>query len=136
GLHLTRFRGVLLRPLGHATADEPTRRPGRSCGRRPAQLVIDARGRSRQTAPVAVTFRSACLVAVTLLLTVACAPAQQAPAPQAGSACPPGGLPTLKQGTLTFGTDQPVYPPWFVDDKPESGQGFEGAVAAAIADGL
>jgi hypothetical protein len=24
GLHLTRFRGVLLRPLGHATADEDT----------------------------------------------------------------------------------------------------------------
>jgi polar amino acid transport system substrate-binding protein len=85
---------------------------------------------------VAVTFRSACLVAVTLLITVGCAPAPQAPAPQAGSACPPGALPTLKPGTLTFGTDQPVYPPWFVDDKPESGQGFEGAVAAAIADGL
>ena len=48
----------------------------------------------------------------------------------------PAALPTLKPGTLTFGTDQPVYPPWFVDDKPENGQGFEGAVAAAIADGL
>ena len=102
------------------------------------QLVIDGRARSRQTAPVAVTFRSACLVAVTLLITVGCAPAPQAPAPQPGSAdaCPAGALPTLKPGTLTFGTDQPVYPPWFVDDKPESGQGFEGAVAAAIADGL
>ena len=100
------------------------------------QLVIDERARNRQTSPVAVTFRSACLVAVTLLLTAACAPAPQAPAPQAGAACPPGGLATLKPGTLTFGTDQPVYPPWFVDDKPESGQGFEGAVAAAIADGL
>jgi polar amino acid transport system substrate-binding protein len=98
--------------------------------------VIDERAYSRQTSPVAVTFRSACLVAVTLLLTAACAPAPQAPAPQAGAACPPGGLNTLKPGALTFGTDQPVYPPWFVDDKPESGQGFEGAAAAAIADGL
>jgi len=102
------------------------------------QLVIDGRARTRQTAPVAVTLRSACLLAVTLLITVGCAPAPQAPAPQPGSAdaCPPGALPTLKPGTLTFGTDQPVYPPWFVDDKPESGQGFEGAVAGAIADGL
>jgi polar amino acid transport system substrate-binding protein len=98
--------------------------------------MIDVGARTRQTAPVAVTFRSACLVAVTLLVTVGCAPAPQAPAPQAGASCPAGGLQTLKAGTLTFGTDQPVYPPWFVDDKPESGQGFEGAVAAAIADGL
>ena len=98
--------------------------------------MIDGRAASGHTASVAVTFRSACLVAVTLLVTVGCAPAPQAPAPQAGATCAPGGLPTLKAGTLTFGTDQPVYPPWFVDDKPESGQGFEGAVAAAIADGL
>ena len=49
------------------------------------QLVIDGRARSRQTAPVVVTFRSACLVAVTLLITVGCAPAPQAPAPQAGA---------------------------------------------------
>lgn len=98
--------------------------------------MIDAGVVNRQTAPVAVTFRSASLVAVTLLITAGCAAAPQAPAPQAGAACPAGGLTTLKAGTLTFGTDQPVYPPWFVDDKPESGQGFEGAVAAAIADGL
>jgi polar amino acid transport system substrate-binding protein len=98
--------------------------------------MIDAGARTRQTAPVAVTFRSVCLVAIALLVTVGCAPAAQAPAPQAGAACQAGGLPTLKAGTLTFGTDQPVYPPWFVDDKPESGQGFEGAIAAAIADGL
>jgi polar amino acid transport system substrate-binding protein len=98
-----------------------------------SQLVIDARACSRQTAPVAVTFRSACLVAVTLLLTVACAPAPQAPAPKAGSACPPGGLPTLKAGLLTFGTDQPVYPPWYMADNPASGEGFEAAVAYAVA---
>jgi polar amino acid transport system substrate-binding protein len=99
--------------------------------------MIDVGVIRRQTASVAVTFRSACLVAVTLLITVGCAPATQAPAPQSGAAaCPAGGLATLKAGTLTFGTDQPVYPPWFVDDKPESGQGFEGGVAAAIAEGL
>ncbi|MBW0099376.1 amino acid ABC transporter substrate-binding protein, partial [Pseudonocardia sp. KRD-184] len=38
--------------------------------------------------------------------------------------------------TLTVGTDQPVYPPWYLDDDPTSGRGFESAVAYAIADQL
>jgi polar amino acid transport system substrate-binding protein len=42
-------------------------------------------------------------------------------------------LKTLSAGKLTFGTDDPVYPPWFVDNKPENGQGFESAVAYAVA---
>lgn len=54
-------------------------------------------------------------------------------ATSAAAACNPPSLKTLTSGTLTFGTDQPVYEPWFVDDKPESGKGFEGAVAAAVA---
>jgi len=45
-------------------------------------------------------------------------------------------LPTLTEGTLTIGTDQPVYPPWYLDDDPASGRGFESAVAYAIADEL
>jgi polar amino acid transport system substrate-binding protein len=75
------------------------------------------------------------IAAALLALVTACAPAQQAtggPAP----GCAPGGLPTMKSGTLTFGTDQPVYPPWFIDDDPTSGKGFESAVAYAIADKL
>jgi polar amino acid transport system substrate-binding protein len=75
------------------------------------------------------------IAAALLALAAACAPAQQATgAPAPG--CAPGGLATLKSGTLTFGTDQPVYPPWFVDDDPTSGKGFESAVAYAIADKL
>jgi polar amino acid transport system substrate-binding protein len=42
-------------------------------------------------------------------------------------------MPTLAEGTLTIGTDQPVYPPWYLDDDPSSGRGFESAVAYAIA---
>jgi polar amino acid transport system substrate-binding protein len=49
------------------------------------------------------------------------------------AACAPGALPTLTPDTLTIGTDQPVYQPWYVDDTPENGQGFESAVAYAIA---
>jgi polar amino acid transport system substrate-binding protein len=70
-----------------------------------------------------------------LVAAVGCAPAETPPA-AAPSACAPGALPTLTAGTLTFGTDQPVYPPWYVDDDPTSGKGFESAVAYAIADGL
>jgi polar amino acid transport system substrate-binding protein len=30
-------------------------------------------------------------------------------------------------------TDKPVYPPWFVNNKPSNGQGYESAVAYAVA---
>jgi polar amino acid transport system substrate-binding protein len=36
-------------------------------------------------------------------------------------------------GMLTIGTDSPAYPPWFEDDDPSNGKGFEGAVAYAVA---
>jgi polar amino acid transport system substrate-binding protein len=49
--------------------------------------------------------------------------------------------PTLKAGTLTIGTDNPAYPPWFGGDEghkwkisdPYSGKGYESAVAYAVA---
>lgn len=37
---------------------------------------------------------------------------------------------------MTIGTDTPAYPPYFSDDDPSNGQGFEAAVAYAVADGL
>lgn len=40
---------------------------------------------------------------------------------------------TLKEGALTIATGAPAYFPWVVDDKPESGKGFEAAVAMEIA---
>jgi polar amino acid transport system substrate-binding protein len=48
-------------------------------------------------------------------------------------ACDPASLRTLTAGKLTIGTDQPAYEPWFSDDKPENGEGFESAVAYAVA---
>ncbi|MBU6148307.1 MAG: ABC transporter substrate-binding protein [Actinomycetales bacterium] len=50
--------------------------------------------------------------------------------------CAKENLPLLTAGTLTIGTDQPAYPPWFVDDDPTNGQGYESAVAYAIAEQL
>lgn len=40
---------------------------------------------------------------------------------------------TLTEGKLTFATGNPAYYPWVMDDAPESGQGFEAAVAYAVA---
>jgi polar amino acid transport system substrate-binding protein len=50
--------------------------------------------------------------------------------------CAPANLTTLEPGKLTIGTDSPAYPPYFVDDDPSNGEGFESAVAYAIAEGL
>jgi polar amino acid transport system substrate-binding protein len=50
--------------------------------------------------------------------------------------CSKDQLRTRTPGRLTIATDKPVYEPWFVDDKPENGKGFEGAVAYAVAQKL
>ncbi|MGC5222387.1 ABC transporter substrate-binding protein [Micromonospora sp. DT81.3] len=39
-------------------------------------------------------------------------------------------------GRLTVGTGEPAYYPWVIDDEPESGEGFESAVAYAVAEEL
>jgi len=75
------------------------------------------------------------LLVLGLPWAAACAPADQSSpsSSTAASACTKDALPTLVKGTLTFGTDQPVYPPWFIDDDPANGKGFESAVAYAVA---
>ncbi|MGJ5620695.1 ABC transporter substrate-binding protein [Sulfitobacter sp. MF3-043] len=40
---------------------------------------------------------------------------------------------TLTEGKFTIATGNPAYYPWVIDDAPESGQGFEAAVAYAVA---
>ncbi|HWO82769.1 MAG TPA: ABC transporter substrate-binding protein [Solirubrobacterales bacterium] len=50
--------------------------------------------------------------------------------------CKPGQLPTQQRGVLTIATDKPAYPPYFEDEDPTNGEGFESAVAYAIADQL
>ena len=43
---------------------------------------------------------------------------------------------TITEGKLTIATGEPAYTPWVTDDKPESGEGFEAAVAYAVAEEL
>jgi polar amino acid transport system substrate-binding protein len=52
------------------------------------------------------------------------------------SDCTPGQLQTQTEGRLTVATDKPAFPPYFEDDDPSNGRGFESAVAYAIADRL
>ena len=51
----------------------------------------------------------------------------------AASDCTPGKLQTKTPGELTVATDKPAYPPYFEDDDPTNGKGFESATAYAIA---
>jgi polar amino acid transport system substrate-binding protein len=82
-----------------------------------------------------------CLVSVLAVIGLAtgsaCAPADNTSSgPAPAEQCSKDSLTTLTKGTITFGTDQPAYPPWFIDDDPANGKGFESAVAYAVADKL
>jgi polar amino acid transport system substrate-binding protein len=46
------------------------------------------------------------------------------------------GLATVTEGKLTIATGEPAYEPWVLNDDPASGEGFEAAVAYAIAEQL
>jgi len=92
------------------------------------------------------------LLAVPLLLATSCAPVEDdtaasdessptAAETSAGSeesagaaSCAEGK--TLMDGMLMVGTDSPAFDPWFRKDDPTNGQGFESAVAYAVAEQL
>ena len=48
-----------------------------------------------------------------------------------GNECTAGK--TLAEGNLTIGTGNPAFSPWVENDAPEAGEGFEAAVAYAVA---
>ncbi len=48
-----------------------------------------------------------------------------------GNECTTGK--TLAEGKLTIGTGNPAFSPWVENDAPEAGEGFEAAVAYAVA---
>jgi polar amino acid transport system substrate-binding protein len=78
--------------------------------------------------------------AVALALAfAACAPEEEAEdrtgdVAEAADECAVEDLPLKKDGVLTIGTDSPAYEPWFVDDDPSNGKGYESAVAYAVAE--
>jgi polar amino acid transport system substrate-binding protein len=54
-------------------------------------------------------------------------------ATSSATACGKSTLALHSPGVLTVATDSPAYPPYFEDNKPSNGKGFESAVAYAIA---
>lgn len=49
------------------------------------------------------------------------------------ASCTPSTMNTRTPGELTVGTDSPAYAPWFIDNNPSNGKGYESAVAYAVA---
>jgi polar amino acid transport system substrate-binding protein len=76
---------------------------------------------------------AAVMAAAALAGATACAPISNKTTTGTADKCTKDALGTLYQGIFTFGTDQPVYPPWYMGDNPASGEGFEAAVAYAVA---
>jgi polar amino acid transport system substrate-binding protein len=85
---------------------------------------------------------AATLVAVLAAVAAGCGSTKKAASSTTtSSSCGKGDLNLVSSGTLTIGTDNPAFPPWFggtphkpwqVSD-PRSGQGYESAVAYAVA---
>jgi polar amino acid transport system substrate-binding protein len=100
-----------------------------------------ARGRAAAVSRVVVMRRStpALSLLVATALASGCAASSSGGASSgntpiaASAACTPSQMQTLTPNTLTVGADQPVYEPWFVNNDPTNGKGFEDAVAYAVA---
>ena len=76
--------------------------------------------------------------AVALLLAACGSSTSSSSAPaasgtSASATCSPSSLQTLAPGKFTVATGTPAFSPWVIDDKPESGKGFESAVTYAVA---
>jgi polar amino acid transport system substrate-binding protein len=87
------------------------------------------------------TLTTAGAAGLLLAALAACSPVDEtaAPTPSAsasGDVCAADSLPTRTAGKLTIGTDNPAYEPWFSDNKPSNGKGFESAVAYQVAQRL
>lgn len=114
-------------PSGQFLRTEPVRYPG-------AGAPYDLRMRLRRPA-------LALPVLLTLATATACGAADDSDGSESSSvppsgACGPESLPLVAEGKLTVATDSPAYEPWFVDNDPTNGDGFESAVAYAVAERL
>lgn len=72
-------------------------------------------------------------VAGAIALSLGLAACQTGGTPEPGA---DGGGDYVTEGKLTIGTGEPAYYPWVIDDAPETGEGFEAAVAYAVAEEL
>ena len=91
--------------------------------------------RSRGRALAALTAAAAVALAAS-----GCAPksdsASTTASGSASASCSAASLALYKKGQLTVATDSPAYAPWFQNNDPSNGEGFESAVAYAVAQQL
>jgi len=73
----------------------------------------------------------AAIVIASALTLTGCSSSDSATSERAS--CAKEDLATVTDGKLTIATGEPAYYPWIIDDAPETGNGFEGAVAYAVA---
>jgi len=73
---------------------------------------------------------------LTALVITACSSSSDESSSGESTTCTPESLATVEAGVLTIATGEPAYYPWVIDDAPESGEGFEAAVAYAVASEL
>jgi polar amino acid transport system substrate-binding protein len=66
------------------------------------------------------------------LVGVGCGSSDDSSTSAGAASCEKGKLATENPGVLTVATDKPAYPPYFEDEDPTNGEGFESAVAYAI----
>lgn len=82
------------------------------------------------------------LVVVAALTIVACGDDDDGDSGSSSSqstkadSCSKSELTLVNSGQLTVGTDKPAFPPYFEDDDPTNGKGFESAVAYGVAKNL
>lgn len=82
------------------------------------------------------SFRTAVVGTALVALTLTgCASATSGGSPSAG-ASEAADAGWVTPGKITIATGEPAYYPWVIDDAPESGEGFESAVAYAVAEQL
>lgn len=72
------------------------------------------------------------VAAVAALAACAQEEAEPSAAPTTEDAC--ADIATVTDGTVTVGTSDPAFPPYVIDNDPTNGEGFESAVAYAVAE--
>jgi polar amino acid transport system substrate-binding protein len=71
-------------------------------------------------------------------LLAACSSTSSTGSATASTSCTYSGVQSqlYSKGVLTIATDNPVYDPWFSNNQPSNGKGYESAVAYAVAEQL
>ncbi len=113
-----------------------------------AAVLLAACTGSATSAPTVAPSVAAPSVAAPSVAAPSTAPASVAPPTPSPSVAACAGIPTIASGKLTVGADNPAYPPFFQPDPstpadakwqlgdPLNGQGFEAAVAYAVAQAM